>query len=167
MPSTKLLGASSRLARAVQLNGTCSMRYQKAALRAYATFLSGNALLLSSSNVTVDVTALVAFESSDVVVATVGTSSINDAAVLEGHAPGVTEVSVVLSAVGHPSVSMNDATVAVQVSQDVPAMVEELTVVDQLRRERGVAGRGRRERDAEARTVGGRPHGIGGSLCQL
>ena len=129
MPSTKLLGASSRLARAVQLNGTCSMRYQKAALRAYATFLSGNALLLSSSNVTVDVTDLVAFESSDVVVATVGTSSINDAAVLEGHAPGVTEVSVVLSAVGHPSVSMNDATVAVQVSQDVPAMVEELTVV--------------------------------------
>ena len=81
----------------MHLNGTCSMRYQKAALRAYATFLSGNALLLSSSNVTVDVTDLVAFESSDVVVATVGTSSINDAAVLEGHAPGVTEVSVVLS----------------------------------------------------------------------
>jgi hypothetical protein len=43
MPSTELVGASSRLERALRLNDTCSMRYQKTELSAYGTFSLGGA----------------------------------------------------------------------------------------------------------------------------
>ena len=121
MPSDELLGASSKLQRAVRLNDTCSMRYQKAELRAYATFSAGDASVSS-----VDVTDLVGFASSNTAVAALDTST-SSAPVLQGLAPGATEVSVMLSKA--ESVSMTDATLEVQVSQDVPAVVEELTVV--------------------------------------
>ena len=120
MPSTELVGASSRLERALRLNDTCSMRYQKAELRAYATFSAGDASVSS-----VDVTDLVGFASSNTAVAALDTST-SSAPVLQGLAPGATEVSVMLSKA--ESVSMTDATLEVQVSQDVPAVVEELMV---------------------------------------
>ena len=68
MPNEYLQGASSRLERALRLNDTCSMRYQKTELRAYGTFSLGAASLAS---VTVDVTGLVGFASSDTTVATI------------------------------------------------------------------------------------------------
>ena len=54
VPHSDMDGAESRLERAVRLNATCSMRYQKAELRAYATFTLGD-----DSSVSVDVTSLV------------------------------------------------------------------------------------------------------------
>ena len=91
MPSTELVGASSRLERALRLNDTCSMRYQKTELRAYGTFSLGAA---SSTSVTVDVTDLVDFASSNTVVGTI-VEPTNDiySPVLQGLEPGTTDVS--------------------------------------------------------------------------
>ena len=127
MPSAGLLGASSRLERALRLNDTCSMRYQKTELSAYGTFSLGAA---SPTSVTVDVTGLVGFASSNTTVGTImdPTSDVYSP-VLQGLVPGTTAVSVVLSELNHPSVSLVDAAALVEVSRDVPAVVEDLTVV--------------------------------------
>ena len=67
----------------MRLNDTCSMRFQQPSC-AHATFSTGDEA--SKDNITVDVTNLVSFASSNTAVATVGTSSTN-APMLQGLPP--------------------------------------------------------------------------------
>ena len=127
VPHPDMVGAAETLDLAIRLDDTCSIRYQKAELRAYATFSTGGGM---STNVDVDVTNLVSFVSSSSTVASVdmnGDSS--NLPVLQGHTPGIAEVSVVLYGGEHESVSLESAISSVQVSLETPAVVEDLTVV--------------------------------------